>query len=102
MRVERAVAGRGEAPCGPRRLRRALASGSRNVPSPPSLLLVLVAATLAACCALSASASVPIFPPEPPPTRIIVICHESPVVPSTPTHGIGSTVTCTSQGVVAG
>ena len=38
MRVERAVAGRGEAPCGPRRLRCALASGSRNVPSPPSLL----------------------------------------------------------------
>jgi hypothetical protein len=106
VRVERAVAGRGEAPCGPRRLRRALASGSRNVPSPPSLLAVLAAVAVIACLAwaLTASASVPIFPPSGPyqPPAPIVVCHESKVVPSTPTHGIGSTITCQSYGVVAG
>ena len=38
MRVERVPGSSREASCGPRRLRCALASGSRNVPSPPSLL----------------------------------------------------------------
>jgi hypothetical protein len=38
-------------------------------------------------------------PYTPPP---IVVCHESAVVPSTATYGIGSTVVCQSRGVVAG
>jgi len=52
--------------------------------------------------ALSASAGGAIFPPDPAPPPYphpIVICHESKVVPSTPTHGIGSTVVCVSHGV---
>lgn len=56
--------------------------------------------------ALSASAGGTIFPPPDDPHIYyqpkIIVCHESRVVPSTPTHGIGSTITCQSYGVVAG
>ena len=80
-----------------------------GAPPPPGvaavrLLSVLLAAAVVGCLvwALTAGASVPPFPPPSVHTWPIVICHESKIVPSTPTHGIGSTVTCRSQGVVAG
>lgn len=77
----------------------------RTTITPVQGFVMLAVAAIVVCLVwalAAASAGGSIFPPDPPPPpypQPIVICHESRVVPSTPTHGIGSTVTCVSHGV---